>query len=70
MDKKRAAAPRVTTFERPTRRYTSRPVRVYQPSPSANRAAETWTSSNRSTLPSNRRSVSEGKGDLSFYSKH
>lgn len=36
---KKAAAPRVTTFERPTRSYaTSRPVRVYQPSPSASRA--------------------------------
>lgn len=41
MDEKKAAAPRVTTFERSTRRYTSRFVRVYQPSPSANRAAET-----------------------------
>lgn len=36
---KKAAAPRVTTFERPTRSYTtSRPVRVYQASPSASRA--------------------------------
>lgn len=70
MDEKKAAAPRVTTFERSTRRYTSRSVRVYQPSPSANRAAETWTSSNRSTLPSTRRSVSEGKSNLSFYSNY
>lgn len=36
MDEKRTAAPRVTTFERPTRRYTTGPVRVYQASPSAN----------------------------------
>lgn len=41
MDEKKAAASRVTTFERPTRRYTSRSVRVYQPSPLANYAAET-----------------------------
>lgn len=36
--KKNFAAPRVTTFEQPTRRYTTGPVRVYQPSPTANRA--------------------------------
>lgn len=59
--KKKAAVPRVTTFERPTRRYTSGSVRVYQPSPSASRAAETWTSGSRSTFPSSRRSISGGK---------
>lgn len=67
-DEKKAAAPRVTTFERPTRRYTSRSVRVYQASPSANRAAETWRSSSSSTLPSSRRSILEEKRNLSFHS--
>jgi len=61
MDEKETTTPRVTTFERPTRRYTSRPVRVYQPSPSANRAVETWMSSSRSTLPSSQRTISKRK---------
>lgn len=56
MVEKKAAASRVTTFERPTRRYTSSPIRVYQPSPLVNCAAETYTSSSGSILPSNRKS--------------